>query len=347
MRLHNIGTASFLLLTTLAQGQVSTDPQPRNALLEEFTAINCGNCPTGHATAAILAAANPGRVVMLNVHAGSLATPSGVQPYLRTTWGNQLHGAFGVTFTPQALVSRKPYNGSTLLQPASWSAATNALLPQTAIVNLYIATDYDPDTRQLSVDVEHYYTSASTGAADRLHVLLTEDHLTAYQQNYGPGGAQPAYDHRHVLRAALTPFAGDGLGAGLLGETGLTTYSYTLPVGWNAENSRVVAFVSEANGEVHQAAEAPAIAGSTSIADEAPSAPFILAPNPASDHVTLLLGECATGTISVCDATGRLMSSLRVAPGQRAVGMSVLGWSEGLYFVSDAKGHAARLLIAR
>lgn len=345
MRLHNIATASFLFLTALAQGQVSTDPQPRNALLEEFTAINCGNCPAGHATAAIIAAANPGRVVMLNVHAGSLAVPGSSQPDLRTPWGNQLHSAFGVSFTPQGLVSRRAHNGVVLLGPSAWSAAVNALMPQTAIVNLAIGTEYDPGTRELSLEVEHYCTSSSPGSPDRLHVLLTEDHITAYQANYGPGGAQAAYDHRHALRAALTPFEGHALGSGAQGETGAATFGYTLPESWNAANVRVVAFIAEENGEVHQVAEAMATGSTTMIPDQQRPMLIVMAPNPANESVTLLLSECSTGVFSVRDASGRLVHAMNVAAGQRAARLSVEGWSEGVYIVTDERGHAARLLI--
>lgn len=338
---------AFLFLSVLAEGQVSTDPQPRNVLLEEFTAINCGNCPAGLANAAIIGAANPGRVVLLNVHAGSLAVPNGAQPDLRTPWGDQLHGAYGVTFTPQGLVSRRSLNGATLLGPASWSAAVNALIPQTAIVNLAISSEFDPGTRELTMEIEHHYTSTSLGSPDRLHVLLTEDHLTAYQANYGPGGAQAAYDHRHVLRTALTPFVGQLLGSGAQNETGIAMLVYTLPESWNAAHVRVVAFIAEENGEVHQVAEASATGSTTATPDQQQPFRFVMAPNPASESVTLLLDECAACAFSVRDATGRLVHTVNAAPGQRALNLAVQGWSEGVYFVSDERGRAARLLIQR
>ncbi|MFZ1693752.1 MAG: Omp28-related outer membrane protein [Flavobacteriales bacterium] len=339
--------ALFSLLTVTGMAQVSTETQPRNVLLEEFTAINCGNCPAGHATAASLVAANPGRVVLMNIHAGSLAAPSGSQPDLRTAWGTALASTYGLSFTPQGMVSRKSYNGTTLLGATSWNAASNALLPQNAIVNIGLIAQYDADTRLLTLDVEHYYTSAGSSAPDRLHVVLTEDHITAYQANYGTGGAQQAYDHRHVVRTSLTPNAGEALGNGLQGESGTNSYSYTLPMNWNAANIRIVAFVSEANGEVHNVSEAAVVAGSTLISEALDDVRFMLAPNPANDMLSLVLSEKANGAIILRDASGRILQRIIPAPGQLQMVLNVAGYAEGLYFVSDERGRAARFVIQR
>jgi hypothetical protein len=337
--------ASLLALTAL--GQVSTDPQPRNILLEVFTAINCGNCPAGHAAAASVAAAHPGRVLLMNIHAGPLANPSGAQPDLRTPWGNQLAAASGLSFTPQGMVSRKPIGGSTLLSASSWGTAADALLAQTAIVNLSIATAFDPDTRLLTVEAQHYYTSPSTGAADRLHVVVAEDHITAYQANYGPGGAQQAYDHRYAVRAALTPFEGEALGSGMAGEGGASSFSFTLPLLWNAANVRIAGFVSEPGGEVHQVAEATAIGGSAGLEEASRSERIELAPNPSSGLVAIRLKGSETGVLVVRDTAGRIVHHARVEGGQRMMQLDAADLPEGLYFVTAEGGGSARLVIQR
>jgi hypothetical protein len=49
-RIYTLFTLVFLFSVYVnAQTLVSTDPQPRNAVLEEFTGIYCGYCPQGHA----------------------------------------------------------------------------------------------------------------------------------------------------------------------------------------------------------------------------------------------------------------------------------------------------------
>ncbi len=66
--------ALILSVPAFAQNLVSTAVQPRNAVLEEFTGVNCVNCPDGHLRANQLYAAFPGRVVLINIHSGSFAT---------------------------------------------------------------------------------------------------------------------------------------------------------------------------------------------------------------------------------------------------------------------------------
>ncbi|MBK8228182.1 MAG: Omp28-related outer membrane protein [Flavobacteriales bacterium] len=347
MRIQFLLAASFIAFGCFAQ--VSTDPQPRNVLLEEFTAINCGNCPAGHVTASAILNANPGRVVLVNVHAGSLANPSASQPDFRTPWGNQLHSAYGVAFTPQGLVSRTAYNGTALLSSGNWNAAANTLLMQTSIVNLGIATDFDPATRLLQISVEHYYTSTSPGPADRIHVLLTEDHLTAYQANYGAGGPQPSYDHRHALRVGLTPFTGDALGTGAAGEQGVNTYSHVLPIGWDVNNMRVVAFISEAAGilpgMVHQAAEAPAIDATAGIAEMPHPAALNAFPNPANGAFVLQALHGSIGALTVRDASGRVLERFKPMAPANALLLDASTWPDGIHVIATDDGRATRLVV--
>lgn len=44
-----------------AQTFVSTEVANKNVILEEYTGINCGNCPDGHRIANQIIAAHPGR----------------------------------------------------------------------------------------------------------------------------------------------------------------------------------------------------------------------------------------------------------------------------------------------
>ena len=67
--------AFLSVFTVMAQGEqfVSTEVSNKNVVLEEYTGINCGYCPDGHRIANEIAAAHPGRVFVINVHAGSYA----------------------------------------------------------------------------------------------------------------------------------------------------------------------------------------------------------------------------------------------------------------------------------
>ena len=64
---------SFL---TFAQTNVSTTPENKNVVLEEFTGISCPYCPDGHVVHRGLKDNNPGDVMLINIHTGSFANTS-------------------------------------------------------------------------------------------------------------------------------------------------------------------------------------------------------------------------------------------------------------------------------
>ncbi len=80
---------AFLALGATAQTFVSTTPANKNVVLEEYTGINCTYCPDGHKRANQFADANPGRVVLINIHQGSFANGT---PNYKTQWGDALAG---------------------------------------------------------------------------------------------------------------------------------------------------------------------------------------------------------------------------------------------------------------
>ena len=57
-----------------AQTFVSTAPSKRNALIEEYTGVNCQYCPLGHKSTDQTVAAFPGRVFAINIHQGTFAS---------------------------------------------------------------------------------------------------------------------------------------------------------------------------------------------------------------------------------------------------------------------------------
>jgi len=81
---------SFFGLCAFAQTIVSTTPENRKVILEEFTGINCTFCPQGHAIAQNIQNNNQGDVFLINIHSGSFANPNGSQPDLEPNGGKPL-----------------------------------------------------------------------------------------------------------------------------------------------------------------------------------------------------------------------------------------------------------------
>ena len=77
--MKNLLTIALALVTTIsfAQTFVSTTPENKNVVLEEYTGIYCVWCPAGHVIGSQMHAANPNDVFLINVHTGGFATPNG------------------------------------------------------------------------------------------------------------------------------------------------------------------------------------------------------------------------------------------------------------------------------
>jgi len=324
------------------QTLVSTDPQQRSALLEVFTAINCGNCPAAHTVANGLAADHPDDLVLVEVHGGSLSVPQGAQPDFRTDDGAALWSSWGVTFQPQGLVNR-----SQLSSANSWPSSVPVVLSASSPVNVGLASTYDAGSQQLSIMVEAYYTGTSLTSTDQLYVLLTEDHVIGYQQDY-VNGAHAAYDHRHALRGYVTSVEGEDIPMPTAGEFVQRSYTYTVPSTWNVEELHVVAFVQADQGPVYQVKRVAALDGSTAINES--SAGGILGnayPVPAAERVFIPMAAGHNGgMLTVTDVQGRTVRSFSVPAGSTLLTIPVAGLAEGVYAYGLA-GADRRLMVVR
>src|SRR5690554_7217611 len=79
--------AMLFVCTAYGQTIVSTSPENKNVVLEEFTGIYCVYCPDGHAIAQAIKDASPDRVSLIHIHTGGFANPSGKHPDFRTHYG--------------------------------------------------------------------------------------------------------------------------------------------------------------------------------------------------------------------------------------------------------------------
>ena len=337
----------FLPLGVSAQDLVSQEPQDRTVLLEEYTAINCGNCPAGHVVGYGLLAAHPGTAVAVELHGGGLAEPSGGQPEFRTTWSTALWSHYGVNSQPRGAINRIPVNGQTVISTTAWTNAVNGALALPSPVNIGISSTFDAGPRTLTVNVELYYTQDGLGGNDRIAVLLKESHLIGYQQDY-QNGAQADYDHKNVLRAYLTDLWGDEVATTTQGTLVSRTYTFTVPEGWDIANCEVVAFVSEYQGEIYQARAVGADGGfTTAIADYSAKADLLPYPVPASDHIFIPLSVNEAGAIiRLTDSAGRTVLQTTRTSGLRALDVATV--ESGSYLVSIISGsgnRAARVLV--
>ena len=251
--------------TLSAQGDqfVSTTPTHKNVLLEEYTGINCGYCPDGHRIANQIAAAHPGEVFIINVHAGSYAANT-----YTTQFGNALANQTGLTGYPSGTINRHVFSGNkTALNRGDWNSSANTILGQTSPVNIAAQGTLDWSTRELSLTVQLYYTADEATSTNMLNVAITQDNVIGSQagSSYNPsqvvGGK---YRHMHMLRHLITGQWGEEITTTTQGSFVEKTYTYTIPSSLGSPNAilakledlHFIAFVAQGHQEVLTACEA-------------------------------------------------------------------------------------------
>ena len=264
---------TFTLLTTLSlsfalfsQTFVSTSAENKNVVLEEFTGIHCGYCPDGHVVAQGISSNNPGDVVLVNIHVGSYAAPNAGEPDFRTSWGDGIKNQANVSGYPAGTVNRHDYtsqgwdqSGGTAMSRGNWSDASNDILSNGSYVNVAAQSSIDVSTRELTVNVEAYFTGTGTGA-DKLNVFLLQNNVEGPQSNgavYNPSAILPNgnYNHQHMLRHLLTGQWGDDITTTTSGSFYSNTYTYNIPndlngVAYDLFNMEVVVFVADDQQEI-------------------------------------------------------------------------------------------------
>lgn len=248
----------LLVLPLFVFGQtiVDTEPQDKSVVLEQYTGINCGFCPQGSAIANQIYNANPDRVVVIAVHAGSFANPGSGQPDFRTPFGPSLLGQTGITGFPAGTVNRHVFPGlemtpgGTGMGRGNWVNASNQILPQPSYLNVGAEAQIDLTTRELTVDVEVYYTGDSPLATNKLNVALLQDKTYAYQ-----AGGSSDYEHNNRLVHLLSGQWGADITTTTEGSLHAQTFTYTIPDHYNQipaelQNMRVAVFVAENTQEI-------------------------------------------------------------------------------------------------
>ena len=249
---------------------VSLEPGYRRVLMEEFTGMHCQNCPAGHRTANEIQEAYGDYCHVINIHAGSLATPYPGQTDLRSAYGEALATQAGVTGIPSVSVNRHLFSSAqtawAMTGPDTWFDYVDEVVGMETYVNVGAEATIDWQSRELDVTVQLYYTGDAPEEGNRIHVAVVQNNVEGYQIGSEANPDQVLengnYLHQHVLRDLLTGLEGDLVETVAAGTLLQRTYSKVLPESLNQlpmeiMDLQVVVFVSEAEGEVMDACQAP------------------------------------------------------------------------------------------
>jgi hypothetical protein len=240
-----------------AQVNVGTTPENRNAVIEEWTGINCVYCPTGHAAVQTAIDNNVGDVVGINIHSGGYAAPSGGQPDFRTPEGTVLDGAFPISGYPASTLNRRTIGGEQVYHPANSNQPDKVptVIAEISEVNMHITATVDINTRQLDVDVEYYYTSDAPSATNYMYVAILQNNVAGPQTGgatYNPSAILPNgdYNHMHMFRGFMTAQWGDAITTTTTGSTAIMSYSEVLPLDINGvaldiSNLEIAAYIND------------------------------------------------------------------------------------------------------
>jgi hypothetical protein len=254
-----ITTTIFSLFTILAFAQtiVSTTPEDKKVILEEFTGINCQFCPDGHAIAQSIQNNNPGNVFLVNIHTGGFADPGAGQPDFRTPFGSAIAGQTSLTGYPAGTVNRhffagQSQGGGTAMSRSQWTSASNQILGEPAYLNMGVEAEIDVQTNELTVHVEVFYTGDSPFGTNKLNVALLQNNTLGPQSGGGMGNE---YVHMHRLVHMVTGQWGIDINSTTMGSFIDETFTYTIPADYNnipveLADLELVVFVTETTQEI-------------------------------------------------------------------------------------------------
>jgi len=244
---------SIIAFSAFSQTLVTTSPENKNVILEEYTGIHCVWCPEGHALAQALQDNNPDDVFLINIHVGGYASPGAGEPDFRTPFGTAIANEAGVAFYPSGSINRHVFSGgATAMSRTAWNSAANTTMGQGSFVNVGVEAEINVATNEITVHVEAYYTGNSSEATNLLNVALLQNN-TLGPQTGGNMGDQ--YNHMHRLVHLITGQWGEVIPTTTTGTFVDETFTYTIPADYNGvpaaiEDLEVVAFVTETHQEL-------------------------------------------------------------------------------------------------
>lgn len=220
-------------------------------IIEEFTGVQCVNCPQGSDEIASFVAAYPGKVIPVSLHAGYFSTPvpgKSVQDF-RTPDADFLYEYIGpAPFYPSAVFNRKVFSNNDLIynQP-SWAGLVQQVLESNSKCGLSLETSYNEANRELTVTISGI-AKEKINDGILAHVMITESNIVEWQKYPNAQGYIADYVHKHVLRGIVSGFTGDKVADNPKAKQNFSkTYKYKLPEKWVVENCEVVGFVSYAS----------------------------------------------------------------------------------------------------
>ena len=212
----------------------------------DYTGHKCPNCPDATEEAQILKGIYGEQLILLAIHAGSLAEPDASGLYtadFRTETGNTLFSVYNPGFVPSGTVNRTKAKADFY---TSWQADIEEILDNPQEANIVLECTFDQQNSTLDVKVEVEFLVDIAGTYN-LCFYIQESGIIAPQLSND--GNIPDYVHQHMLRDSYGGAWGLEIASGniLTGDLFTEEFQVNISAQLVPENTSVIAFVTDAN----------------------------------------------------------------------------------------------------
>ncbi len=229
----------------------------RKVLIQEFTGVNCVNCPTGASTVHDIQELYPESVIAIGMHPGGTGFSGPIGTFnLNSDLARVYYDYYKPAGFPAAVIDGQ----APITNITAWSGAVHDQLSQPAPADIELTPIYDASSRTLTVDYEVTVNNVYSKPLN-INIWLVENGIHGPQKSGNTIIID--YEHNHVLRTSLTGDWGNKLNSSFIPEEVYHgTVSIVLDENWVAENCQLVGFLQNDSKNVEQATEAPLLPAS-------------------------------------------------------------------------------------
>lgn len=219
-------------------------------VIQEFSGQRCVNCPDGAAILhQIQNTYGEDAVIVVGLHPKDTEFTKRLDRLILTSdaattyydyWGRP-------TEFPCAIINGTGINKNRVTWISSLDALVDANKDKDPCANIGLECIYDPDTRELNLSYEVYFTQ-TYGSEASLVLWVCENDIVG--QQYNLTGTIRDYHHNHVLRCALNGDWGDRMTTTLMGTSDTGSLTARLDESWNAENCVIVGYLFDTSSKL-------------------------------------------------------------------------------------------------
>lgn len=244
-------------------------PVTRKVLVEEFTGATCTNCPDARQQLKAISDANPGRIVLIELHTANHIKGEPVKYIskydLRSAdaaniFKSIFRGYFPFGSIPNAAIDRVVDGGEILMMRTNWASIINKRIATESPIKLTLTNTYDAAKATGIVKVNVSYTK-QISTKNYISIAMIENNIIDAQEFLDH--IDTFYSFQHVFRKSFTPASGAEILSTIAtkepGRVYEGSFKYTIDPAWNPENCKIVVWVHNNDASTKEVLQAEEI----------------------------------------------------------------------------------------